>query len=151
MPAVRRAADMGRNALAITEDFDRLLGHARPNLLAQQLVGHGVMAPVDLDMVVEPDRALLPLRIDVRGCGQGFERRPLQVIKELPAAGAEMPRDAIVEPIDQRADRRVQFGQREEPPVAQPRHDPALRHLDGDLDLRLVARLVRARRHTAVS
>ena len=44
--------------------------------------------PVDLDMVVEPDGALLPLRVDVRRRGQRLQRRPLQVLEQLPAAGA---------------------------------------------------------------
>ena len=94
---------------------------------------------VDLDMVVEPDRALLPLRVDVGRRGQRLQRRPLEVLEQLPAAGAEVAGDAVVERDDQVADRRVQLGEREEPPVAQPRHDPALRHLDGDLDLGLLS------------
>jgi hypothetical protein len=53
-------------------------------------------------------------------------------------------RHTVVERDDPFADRRVELGEREEPPVAQPRivpkarlrhDDPALRHLDGDLDL----------------
>src|SRR3954453_18782176 len=44
------------------------------------------------------------------------------------------------------ADRRVEIEQREEPPVRQPRQDPAPDHLDADLDFRLVARLVGPRR-----
>jgi hypothetical protein len=44
--------------------------------------------------------------------------------------------------IHQFADRPVQLGQREEPPVAQPCQDPALHHLHADLDLGLVTRFV---------
>ena len=109
------------------------------------------MVAVDLDMVVEPDRALLPLRVFVGRRGQRLQRRALDVLEQLPAAGAEVAGDALVERNDQLAERRVQFGEREEPPVAQPRHDPALRHLDGDLDLGLVPRPVGRAGTTAVS
>jgi hypothetical protein len=85
-------------------DLDRLLGDPRPDLLAQEPVGHRIVVAVDLDMVVEPDRALLPLRVDVRGAGQRLQRRPLEVLEQLPVAGAEMAGDAVVEPIDQLAD-----------------------------------------------
>jgi hypothetical protein len=64
---------MRGNALAVVEDLDGPLGQARPDLLAQEPVGHRVVVAVDLDMVVEPDRALLPLRVDVRGGGQRLQ------------------------------------------------------------------------------
>jgi hypothetical protein len=52
---------MRSNALAAVEDFDRARRDARPNLLAQQLVRHRVLMLVDLDVVVEPGPAFLPL------------------------------------------------------------------------------------------
>jgi hypothetical protein len=48
----------------------------------------------------------------------------------------------VVQLVHQFADRLVQLGQREEPPVAQTRQDPALHHLHADFDLGLVARFV---------
>jgi hypothetical protein len=92
--AVRRAAQMGGDALAVVEDLDRLLGRARPDLLAQEPVGHRVVMPVDLDVVVEPDGALLPLRVFVGPRGQRLQRRPLEILEQLPAAGAEVAGDA---------------------------------------------------------
>ena len=58
-----------------------------------------------------------------------------------------MPRHAVVERRDQLTDGGVQLGEREEAPIAQLGDDPARRHLHGDLDLRLVARLVGPRRN----
>ena len=57
---------------------------------------------------------------------QRHQGRPIDGLEELPAAGAELAHQAGIEFIDQRADRRVQLGEREEAPVAQPRQDPAL-------------------------
>ena len=92
--AVRRAAQMRRDALAVVEDLDRLLRRARPDLLAQEPVGHRVVMAVDLDVVVEPDGALLPLRVFVGRRGQRLQRRALELLEQLPAAGAEVAGDA---------------------------------------------------------
>ena len=45
-------------------------------------------------------------------------------LEELPATGAELAHQAVVEFIDQRADRDVQLCEREEAPVTQPRQNP---------------------------
>ena len=57
---------MRRNPLAVMEDLDRLGREPRPEPLLQQLVRDRVVVPVDLDMVVEADLALLPLGVLVR-------------------------------------------------------------------------------------
>jgi hypothetical protein len=50
-----------------------------------------------------------------------------------------MAHGPIVEVSDQLADGAVEFGQREEPAVPQPRQHPTLHHLDSDLDFGLIA------------
>ena len=69
------------------------------------------------------------------------------VLEELAAAGTELAHQAGVELVDQDADRDVQLGEREEAPIAQPRQNPSLNDENRRLDLGLVARLARPRRH----
>jgi len=64
----------------------------------------------DLEMLVGPDRTLWPRGVDVGRRGQRFQRRPLQVLEQLPAAGAKAAGHAVVERDNQVADRRVQLG-----------------------------------------
>ena len=58
-----------------------------------------------------------------------------------------MAHRTVVERLDQFADRAVQFGQREEPPMPQPGQHPTLHELNRNLDLCLVARFAHPRRH----
>src|SRR5262249_40227849 len=83
---------MRGNALAAEEDLDRARRDTRPDLLAQQLVRHRVVVLVDLDVIVEPDPAFLPLGEDVELGRQRLERRSFQIIKQSASAGAEMAR-----------------------------------------------------------
>lgn len=102
---------------------------------------------VHLDVVIEADSALLPFRENVGLRGRGPQGGSLDLIEQVPAAGAEMPGHPVVQPVKEDADGGVQFRQREEPLVAQARRDPALCDLDGDFHLRLVAGLARSGRH----
>ena len=92
---------------------------------------------MDLDVIIRGDAGAPPFGILIGRAGQRHQGGPIDGLEELPAAGAELAHQAVVEFIDQLADGDVQLGQREEAPVAQPRKDPALRDLDGDLDPRL--------------
>ena len=83
--------------------------------------------PLDLDVVVEPDPAFLPLGVDVGLGRQRLERRALDLLEQRAAAGAEMARDAVRSSAStSSADGGVQLGEREEAAVAQPGDDPAL-------------------------
>ena len=137
---------MGRHQLAAVEDLHRLRRDARLHLLAQQPERHRVEVLVDLDVVVEVHPAALPVGIFIGRRRQRLQGGPVDLLIERASGGAPAAHRPVVELIDQLADRLVQLGQREEPPVAQPRQDPALHHLNADLHLRLVARLVRPRR-----
>ena len=143
-PIRAQAAQMGRHQLAAVEDLHRLGRDARFDLFAEQPERHRVEVLVDLDVVVEVHPAALPVGIFIRRRRQRPQRGPVDLLVERAARGAPAAHRPIVELIDQLTDRLVQFGQREEPPVAQPRQDPALHHLNADFDLGLVARLVRA-------
>jgi hypothetical protein len=107
---------------------------------------------VDLDVIVEPDRAFLPGGEDVGLGGQRPERRAVQFLEERTAARPEMARYTGIELRDQLGDGDVQRRQREEAPIAQLRDDEARRHLDRSFDLRLgesrQMQMVWKRRHT---
>ena len=81
---------MRGNALAAVEHFDRACRDARPDLLTQQLVRYRVVVLVDLDVVVEPDPAFLPLGEDVGLGRQRLERRSFQIIEQSATACTEM-------------------------------------------------------------
>ena len=57
--------------------------------------------PVDRDVVIEPGAALLPFGIDVGRDRQRLQGGLVQLLKQLPAAGPEMARDLVVEPVQQ--------------------------------------------------
>jgi hypothetical protein len=69
------------DALAAMEHLHRARRDANPHLLAHQLVRHGVVVLLDLDVVVEPELALFPLGLGVGFRRQRLERRPLQLLK----------------------------------------------------------------------
>ena len=88
---------MGGNAPTAMKDLDRACGDARPNRLAQQLVRHRVVVLLDLDVIVEPDPALLPFGKEAKAGRQRLEGRALQLLEERAAARTEVPRHAIIE------------------------------------------------------
>ena len=140
------AADATSAAPALVEQLDGRGGVARLDLLVEELVGHAVGVPFDLDVVIDVDAAGRPLRHDVAGGGQGPERRAVEPRIDRPAADAELLQRAVVERVEPRPDRGVQRREAEEGVVPQPGEDPPLGHQDARLDFRLVARLRGARR-----
>jgi hypothetical protein len=114
------AASMTGNALAAMENLDGRGGDPRFDLLADQLVRHAVEVLGNLDMVIEVDPAVLPLGVFVGFGRQGLQRRTVELIIQRPPAGSPAAHRPVVEIIEQRADRRVEVGQREEAPVPQP-------------------------------
>jgi hypothetical protein len=61
---------------------------------------------VDLDVVIEPDPALLPFGKNVGFGRQRLKSRLLQILEQRTTAGAEMARRAIVDLRDQLGDGR---------------------------------------------
>ena len=104
--------------------------------------------PSDLDVVIRGDTSAASFGLLIGYAGQGHQSGPVDGLEELPPRLA--PSLRIRRALSSSTSTRmgdVQLRQREEAPVTQPRQDPALRDLDGDLDLGLVARLARPRRH----
>ncbi len=137
-----QVAQMRGHQLAAVEDLHRLGRDARLHFLAQQPERHRIEMLVDLDVVVEVHPAALPVGVFVGCRRQGLQRRTVELFEQRAPRGAPAAHRPVVQLIHQFADRPVQLGQREEPPVAQPRQDPALHHLHADLDLCLVTRFV---------
>ena len=62
-------ADMGRNPLVFVTEFDTASSNPGVKLLALELVGHGVVVTLDLDVVVDADADLFPSGKLVGRCG----------------------------------------------------------------------------------
>src|SRR5438105_1821194 len=75
-----------------------------------------------------------------------IERWPINRFQQLGPALADLAHHLGVEVAYALPDGSVEFDQREEPPVAQPRQDEALDDLDGDFHLGFVARFAHSRR-----
>src|SRR5262245_49102781 len=56
---------MSRDPLAAMEDLDGARRDPYPHGLAQQRVWHRVVMPLDFDVIIEADLALLPFRVKV--------------------------------------------------------------------------------------
>src|SRR6202043_3473283 len=96
--------------------------------------------PLDLDVVIEADPAFLPFRVEVGLDRQRLERGAFDLVEQRTPAGSQMPRHAVVELRDQFPDGGVEFGQREEAPIAQLRDDPTSRNLDSNFNFRFILR-----------
>src|SRR3954463_7415781 len=117
---------MRGHQLAAMEDLYRLCREARLDLFAQQPERHRIEVLLDLDVVVEVHPAALPGGIFIRCRWQLPQCRPVELLVKGPSDGTPAAHRTKVEIINQSADRLVQLGQREEPPVAQLRQNPAL-------------------------
>jgi hypothetical protein len=124
------AAQMGRDQFAAVEDLHRLRRDAGFDLFAEQPERHRVEVLGDLDVVVEVPPTALPVGIFRGRRWQLPQGGPIDLLVERASGGTPAAHRSVVELNDQLTDRLVQFGQREEPTVAQPRQDPALHHLN---------------------
>ena len=138
---------MQADALALVEDLDGVRRDADLHPLAQQTLGHGVEVLLDFDVVVDADARDVPLSVFVGCVRQSAKRRLVEPLEQLAPALADVPHDPAVEVLEQLGDRLVELGEGEEFSVPQPCQDPALDHLDGNLDFRFVARLPDPGRH----
>ena len=117
---------MAGHALAAEEHFDGGGGEARPHAVADQGVRYAVVMPIDIDVVIERDGALLPLGEHVRRRRQSAHRRPVERLEDAAPRARQSLERSIVEVSQQRADRAVEFLEAEEALMPQPREDPAI-------------------------
>jgi hypothetical protein len=101
---------------------------------------------VRLDVIIEAGTAAPPLCVDIWLSRQRQQRAPFQSLEQRQAADPKAAHRPAIEISNQRADRRVQLGQREKPAMAQPSRHPALHNLYSDFDLGFVARAANPRR-----
>ena len=73
---------MSRDPLAAMENLDGARRDPHPHRLAQERVRHGVVMPLDFDVVIEADLAFLPFRVEVRFDRQLLERRTLKLVEQ---------------------------------------------------------------------
>jgi len=144
-PPADVAADVARHALATVQHLDRRRGCSDPDSLADELLRCRVQVMIQLEVVVDVERYLLPRRHLECGIGQGRQRRAIEPLEEVPAAGLVCPHHATVEVGDEHREASVEHAEAVEGLVADAREQPALRDLHTDLDLRLVPRRLRAR------
>jgi hypothetical protein len=130
---------MTGDAIVLVEQLDGLVGNAGLDYLAHQPIRHRVEVAVDLDVVVQPRAAAPPFRVGIRLGRQVQQGITFDRLEQSAPGRAEMAHRPLVQIGDQLADRAVQLRQGEEPAVPQSGQHPALHHLDGDLDLGLVA------------
>ena len=145
--ASAKATQVAGDPPALGEALHRLGGHPHVQLLADQLVGHAVVVAVHLDVIIDSDPRLLPLRVGEALRRQCAQHRSLQALEQRPTRARQFVEWPLVQPHQKLADGLVELGQRKEGPVAQPRQDPPLHHLHTHLDFGLIPGPSYPRRH----
>ncbi len=98
-------------------------------------------------MVIRRNTRAFPAGVDISVGGQRLQVGTVRRGEQVGAAGAVIAHDPGVRIVRQRPEPCVQFGEGKEPVIAQPGEYPALRHLNRDLDLRLIPGLAHTRGH----
>src|SRR5215813_9365595 len=138
LAAVRGNARVCGHTVVAMEHFDGRFRVAGPQFLAHERIRHRVEVGLDLDVVVDPGAALLPLGEDVGFGGKRLESSTLYLLKQCASAGAEMARHPIVDLRNEPADGFVELGEREECAITEFGDDPPGGDLYPNLDFRLV-------------
>ena len=123
---------MGGHTLALKETLNGRGGKADFDRAPDQAVRDTVLMAVDVDVAGWP-RAIvhvhlcgLPFGEFVVMCGQWPHRRAINGREDAGPAAIELFEWPVVQVRQQRTDGAIEFGQREEPMIAQPRQNPAL-------------------------
>src|SRR5258708_37870416 len=90
---------------------------------------------VHFDVVVEPGATALPFGVFEWFRGQWLENGTLDRLEQRAPAAADPAHGAGVQPIDQLADRHIEFAEREELAVTKLGQGPPLPYLPGDFNL----------------
>ena len=139
--ALAMAPRMRGHAFAGVQDLNGRARDPHVHLLAHQRVGHAVVVPQDINVVVNVHARLLPAREFVALLRQRQKRWPIQRLEERAPAPLQLLEGAIVQLIEERADLLVQLGQAEEGPFTKASQDPALHEEHPGLHFGLVTGL----------
>jgi hypothetical protein len=127
-------------------NFHHFLGRYQAgfDFAARETVRHAVEMLVDLDMVVDPDPAGLPLGEDVGLDRQRLQGRSVDLLQQHPPGLADPPdRALLIEPGQKLADRLVHLVEGMEPAMTEAAEKPALDDQHAAFHLGLVARAAR--------
>ena len=144
--ALQRRAAVRSDARATVQDLDDVRGEPRFDLFMHESIRHRVQVAVDEHVVVDVDASPSPVGVLEASRRQRSQRGSLDLLEERPAALAVPAQLATVQVHQELAQPRVQRTERVEHLVADARQQPPLGDLHGDLHLRLVTRVQRARR-----
>jgi hypothetical protein len=97
------------------------------NLLANQLIGCGIVVAFHLHVVVQADPDLLPLREHVGMRRQAGQRGPIEFLIQLRTRAGQFPERPPIQFVDQFPNRFVQLPQTEKLTLPEYRHHPTLR------------------------
>src|SRR5260370_14477554 len=81
--AIAAGAQMRGDALALGEDLDRPAGETDLDGIAREAIGHAVIMPVDVDVIVDADPAGAPLGEHIGLDRQRLQRGAVEVFEEL--------------------------------------------------------------------
>src|SRR6202047_3325989 len=82
---------MRGDPLTLVENLDGAGSEAHLDLGADEAMRDAVVMRLDLDVIVDADPADPPLGAHVRGLRQGLECRPVDLLEQLAAGGAQPP------------------------------------------------------------
>src|SRR5438128_61156 len=99
---------------ALVEDFHHLGAEAYLKLLLDQRVGHRVVVPGDLDVVVDVHTDLSPLGIIIGLGWEWAEGRAVERLKQTLAGAGQFFEGPALEPGEKRANGGVHLGESEE-------------------------------------
>ena len=110
MLAVAAGAQMGGNPLTPGEHLDGARGEPHLDRVLREAVGHAVIMPVDIDVIIDADPSDTPFGEHIGLDRQGLEQRSVEFPEEMAARHAEpADRPLVIDPHQERADRLVEF------------------------------------------
>jgi len=118
MLAIAGRALMRSHAFAFKIGLNRSCCDPDPKLLFQQLMRNRVIMPSHIYVVIKANTAFFPFSINLGPHRQGLQGGPVLRLKQIPAAGPQMPGHFPVQLVHQGPDRCVQFIETEEALVA---------------------------------
>jgi hypothetical protein len=119
-------ARMRGHALAAVKNLHGGSSVTSFDLLADELIGRGIVVAFHLHVVVQSDANLLPLREHIRVERQACQRGPIEFLVQLRASAGQLAEWFLIQLGHQFPDRFVQLPQAEELTLPQHGHHPTL-------------------------